>query len=98
MTIGSHADNQKAGTADRPELLQEADSAEASEAVAKYSCACGRVGVDCVAFHVARFAGVFERETEQSPRSVRNAVRSVPRSRNGRILRKGEKFGVPCMS
>lgn len=94
MILGSYTHNQEAGAADRPELFQKADAAEAGKAVAEYRCATSRSDLDCVAFRCARLASVLKRAIEQSARSLRNAMRGMPCSDSGRIFGESGKFSL----
>ena len=70
MTSGKNTDNQEAGAADRPELFQKADWAEAREVLAERGPACDRAGLDWLARIFAGLTSVFERKDERSARGL----------------------------
>ena len=77
-TLGENTNNQEIGAADRPELFQEADSAEAREALDECGAACDRAGLDWLAWIYAGLARVFERANERGARGVGGGLWGVP--------------------
>jgi hypothetical protein len=94
VTSGENTDNQEAGAADRPELFQEADGAEAREVLAERRAACAGAGLDRVARNFAGLESVFEREDERGARGAGGGMRGVPRADSGDVFGEGERCGV----
>lgn len=91
VTSGENTNNEEIGAADRPELFQEADAAEAREVLAERGTACARTDLDRVDWCCAGFEGVFKRAHERGARSAGGAVRGVPCPDGRRVFGEGQR-------
>ena len=93
-TLGENTNNQEIGAADRPELFQKADGAEAREVLAECGAACDRAGLDWLARICAGLARVFERADERGARGVGGGLCGVPCADGGNVFGDGQRYGL----
>ncbi len=91
---GENTNNQEIGAADRPQLFQEDDRAEAREVFLERGGAGAGAGVDWLAWTCEGSARLFERANERGACRARGGMRGVPCANGWSFFRGGQRDGL----